>query len=278
MLKSRLINGISAGAILLAAIFLAPSWLYILIILAVCTLAMLEFYFLLDAAQISTFKIIGVASGLLYNIAVWIEFRYQLDFELELLALFAIVCALFLRQLLESDGSRAFDNLASTLLGVVYVAFLLSFVTRILLFNGSFSGQWMLFYLLAVIKISDSGAFFVGTYLGRHKLAPRISPKKTWEGLAGGLLAGLIASLSIFIVRGGDFGVIAMDWLDALALGVSLPLVGTLGDLSESLLKRAAKRKDSSTVLKGLGGMLDMADSVLPALPLLYFWSILATT
>ena len=278
MLKSRLINGISAGAILLASIFMAPSWLYLLIILIVCTLAMLEFYFLLDAAKISTFKIIGVASGLLYNIAVWLEFRYQLTFELELLALFVIVCALFLRQLLESDGSRAFDNLASTLLGIVYVAFLLSFVTRIVLLGGSFSGQWLLFYILAVIKISDSGAFFVGTYLGRHKLAPRISPKKTWEGLGGGLLAGLIASLTIFIVRGGDFGVIDMDLLDALALGVLLPFVGTLGDLSESLLKRAAQRKDSSTVLKGLGGMLDMADSVLPALPLLYFWSVFAIT
>jgi len=278
MLKSRLINGISAGAILLASIFMAPSWLYLLIILIVCTLAMLEFYFLLDAAKISTFKIIGVASGLLYNIAVWLEFRYQLTFELELLALFVIVCALFLRQLLESDGSRAFDNLASTLLGIVYVAFLLSFVTRIVLLGGSFSGQWLLFYILAVIKISDSGAFFVGTYLGRHKLAPRISPKKTWEGLGGGLLAGLIASLTIFIVRAGDFGVIDMDLLDALALGVLLPFVGTLGDLSESLLKRAAQRKDSSTVLKGLGGMLDMADSVLPALPLLYFWSVFAIT
>lgn len=276
MLKTRLINGLSVAAVLLATLFLVPSWLYMLILLTLVFWGMLEFYTLLDAAKISSFKVVGVAGGLLFNIAVWVECQYQLQCGTELLALFVIVCALFLRQLFGAEGPQAFNNLAGTLLGIMYVAFMLSFVTRIMITNGIYSGQWLLFYLLAVIKISDSGAYFVGTYLGRHKLAPRVSPKKTWEGLAGGLLAGLAASWTIFLIRGGDFLVATMNWTDAVALGILLPCVGVLGDLAESLLKRAANRKDSSSALKGLGGLLDMADSILPAVPLLYFWTIFA--
>lgn len=276
MLKTRLINGLSVAAVLLATLFLVPSWLYMLILLTLVFWGMLEFYTLLDAAKISSFKVVGVAGGLLFNIAVWVECQYQLQCGTELLALFVIVCALFLRQLFGAEGPQAFNNLAGTLLGIMYVAFMLSFVTRIMITNGNYSGQWLLFYLLAVIKISDSGAYFVGTYLGRHKLAARVSPRKTWEGLAGGLLAGLAASWTIFLFRGGDFLVATMNWTDAVALGILLPCVGVLGDLAESLLKRAANRKDSSSALKGLGGLLDMADSILPAVPLLYFWTIFA--
>lgn len=278
MLKTRLINGLSVAAVLLATLFLVPSWLYMLILLTLVFWGMLEFYTLLDAAKISSFKVVGVAGGLLFNIAVWVECQYQLQCGIELLALFVIVCALFLRQLFGAEGPQAFNNLAGTLLGIMYVAFMFSFVTRIMITNGIYSGQWLLFYLLAVIKISDSGAYFVGTYLGRHKLAARVSPRKTWEGLAGGLLAGLAASWTIFLVRGGDFLVATMNWTDAVALGILLPCVGVLGDLVESLLKRAANRKDSSSALKGLGGLLDMADSILPAVPLLYFWTIFAIT
>jgi phosphatidate cytidylyltransferase len=274
MLKTRLINGIIAGAILLSILFLTPSWLYLLVLLMACGLILHEFYMLLDAAGVSTFRVQGLAGAALYNLAVWLECQYQLTFDLELLALFIIVCSLFARQLCERNQARLFQNIGSTFFGIMYIAFLLSFITRLLIYDGTFSGQWLLFYLLVVIKVGDSGAYFAGTYLGRHKLAPIISPKKTWEGLVGGIATSMLVSVGIYFALGGDFGVVRMGLTDALALGFILPSIGCMGDLAESLIKRAAGVKDSSKVIKGLGGMLDMADSVLPAIPLLYFWCV----
>lgn len=274
MLKARLKNGVIAAIILLSALFLVPSWLFLLILLAVCALAMLEFYLMLDAAEIPSFRILGIAGALAMNVAVWLNCTYGWGNESELLALFLIVCAIFIRQCLQIHQRKTFETVAGTLLGIMYIGFLLSFITRIMLIGGAFDGQWLLFYLLAVIKFADSGAYFAGCNFGRHKMAPLLSPNKTWEGFAGAILTGLLVSLAINAARGGDFGVVGMDVFDAAALGVLLPIVGTLGDLFESLLKRAAKIKDSSAVLKGLGGMLDLADSVLPAVPVLYFWSV----
>lgn len=274
MLKTRIINGIIAATILLSAIFFSPNWLYLIILATVCTLTILEFCSLLDGANVPNSRGMAIAGAIILNLAVWIECRYQFGYNLELLALFLILGAMFVLQMTKKSNARIFENIGSTLFAILYVGFLFSFMTRLLIYDGSFSGRWPLFYLLAMIKISDSGAFFAGTYLGRHKMAPRISPKKTWEGFFGGVAAGLAASLAIYFGLQGDFGVFQMQLGDAVALGILLPSVGTLGDLSESMLKRAADKKDSSTNMKGLGGMLDLADSVLPSIPILYFWAI----
>jgi phosphatidate cytidylyltransferase len=112
---------------------------------------------------------------------------------------------------------------------------------------------------------ADSAALFAGSALGRHRLAPRISPGKTWEGLAGGLAGGVLGAV---IVRGA-----ALPWMPAwhaVALAVAVALAGTAGDLVESLLKRWAGVKDSGTLFPGHGGMLDRLDSLLFGAPVLY--------
>jgi phosphatidate cytidylyltransferase len=159
----------------------------------------------------------------------------------------------------------ALGDVAVTMFGLVYVVATLTCVIRILYgFHGADVVQgtrWVIF-LLAVTKLSDLGGYFVGMLLGRHKLAPRLSPAKTLEGLFGGLALALAGSLCFAWAGWVTLG-------EAIGLGLGLAIAGQLGDLSESLLKRDAEVKNSGKI-PGLGGVLDMVDSILLAAPLLY--------
>ncbi len=272
MLKYRLINGILVSGALVAGIFLVPSWLFILILLTASSLALIEYFNLLDAAGIPVARLVCLTGAALINIAVWIECTFGHDTTPLIAALIISLMLLFVRQLIFYSKDKTYETLGSTLLGIFYIGFLFSFFTRILILDGEFKGQWLLFYVLAVLKFADSGAYFAGTYLGRHKMAPTLSPKKTWEGFAGGIATGMIVSLVIYLALSGDMRVVNLRLFDAVALGVILPSVGAAGDLFESMLKRAANTKDSSSAVKGLGGLLDMTDSMLPTLPILYLW------
>ncbi len=134
--------------------------------------------------------------------------------------------------------------------------------------------------------MADVGAYFLGTASGKrrngnHKIAQVISPKKSWEGLLGGMLTSLAAALLFFYYFQeklhfndiGGFGNLdlSLTWAEAIALGIVAPIIGLLGDLAESVLKRAANSKDSG-VLPGLGGILDTLDSLIPMAPLFYAW------
>jgi len=119
-----------------------------------------------------------------------------------------------------------------------------------------------------VPKCGDIGAYFTGRLLGRHPMAPTLSPKKTWEGAVGGVAAAVLATIGmeyfVPVVRGG--------WASAASLGATLGIVGILGDLAESLIKRDARQKDASQVVPGFGGVLDVVDSILFAAPVAYWW------
>jgi phosphatidate cytidylyltransferase len=138
----------------------------------------------------------------------------------------------------------------------------------------------LIVYLIVVVKASDVGAYLVGITCGRHKMFPRISPGKTWEGLAGGFIAGLLASVAVFWIwrdpasatLSAKFGVLSISFGHTLFLGAFLAAVGVIGDLVESLLKRSANLKDSGCIFPGMGGILDVLDSLLFAAPALYFY------
>ncbi|MEN5425695.1 CDP-archaeol synthase [Stenotrophomonas pennii] len=159
--------------------------------------------------------------------------------------------------------ARALKLLAGTL------AILPAWASLVLLHASGDQGHLWLLTALAVVWAADSGAYFAGRTFGRHKLAPRISPNKTWEGLFGGLLAGLLVAT----VFGLGFGVDAwqlvspaqLPWL--LLVTVVAVFASVLGDLFESLLKRHAGAKDSGSIIPGHGGVLDRVDGVLAALP-----------
>ncbi|HED54474.1 MAG TPA: hypothetical protein ENJ00_09800 [Phycisphaerales bacterium] len=132
-------------------------------------------------------------------------------------------------------------------------------------------GAWVALWLALVTKSCDIGAFFVGRSLGRHKLVPWLSPGKTWEGLAGGVVtSGLISMLGLWLLRtNGESPGLSLAW--AGFLGVMLGVLGQMGDLIASLFKRDAGRKDASRSLPGFGGWLDVIDSLLLVGPFAYW-------
>jgi phosphatidate cytidylyltransferase len=147
-------------------------------------------------------------------------------------------------------------------LGVMYVAGLLSFVS---LLRGLPEGRQLIYYLTFTMWAGDTGAFYVGSWIGRRAIAPRISPKKTVEGALGGLAATLLVALAGSAVLWPR-----LSWGKAAWVGLLLAVAGISGDLCESAVKRAASVKDSGTVIPGHGGMLDRVDSLLFAGPVLY--------
>ena len=150
--------------------------------------------------------------------------------------------------------------LGTTMLGLFYIPFMLTWFIKI----PQVHGMMMLLYVVSIIKISDMGGFAFGVAFGKHKMCPRISPGKSWEGMAGSIFASVVISCAFIPLT--HFGV----W-KAVAFGAAAAVVGTLGDLVESRFKRECEVKDSSTFMPaGMGGFLDMFDSLVFAPALLY--------
>lgn len=167
------------------------------------------------------------------------------------------------------DVARYIQTLAVALLSCSYLGLLVGFQATLRLSDLEIRGDFLIYYLYFVIWLGDAGALYIGRSLGRHKLAPGISPKKTVEGAAGSLAASVLASLVIrlwFIPELGLF--------DAVALGILLNVLGQLGDLVESGIKRSTGVKDSASFIPGHGGVLDRGDSLFFAGPALYYYYI----
>lgn len=176
------------------------------------------------------------------------------------------------------EPGDSFEPLAASLLVLVYIGWLMTFLIQLRLLGGGPQGMAALATMIVVVKMGDTGAYTVGRLIGRHKLTPKLSSGKTIEGLAGGLAFSCFAAWVAFrwlvpqiapAIQGAgrEYG-----WL---AYGFVVGLAGVIGDLAESLLKRDAGRKDSSTWMPGFGGVLDVVDSLLIAAPVAYaFWAL----
>jgi phosphatidate cytidylyltransferase len=164
-------------------------------------------------------------------------------------------------------------NVALAIFPMAYVGLLISFFAALRLFHSNGWGMTAILSLVIVVKVSDSGAYFTGRLFGRHKMSPKISPGKTVEGGVGAIVVAAIAGALVFVYLAPKLtGQSASGdaWLRGAAYGVIVGLVGMIGDLAESLFKRDVGVKDSSRWLPGLGGVLDMLDSLLLAAPVAY--------
>jgi phosphatidate cytidylyltransferase len=243
---------------------------------------------LLAGAKIPTFRLFGAGcavalSTVTYWGMVWGEAGagpgQAGEWEGAILVL--SLCVLMVRQFPQKHNVRPVTTIAGTLMGVLYAPFLLGFLCKLTFLSEDVGpmdrigmpGFLMLVYPISVAKLADAGAYFTGKRLGRHLLFPRLSPGKTWEGAIGGVGTGLLISWLFMACTGGRFGAVQVGWVHATILGVLLPSVGVVGDLAESLLKRAGGAKDSGSILPGTGGMLDLLDSVLFAAPIFFIYT-----
>lgn len=282
--KKRIIIGLSIATVLIILMCAVPSghWICLIALLAVCGMATWEFFNLLTAGGLSASKKWGTTVGLMFVAASWFYMReiksfgfltQELPPDTVLWSIMVVaVVSIFFRILAYPNMRNGLDNALGTLLGLMYVPFLWSFFIRVFLSGDIDKPAWAGFYLLLCTKMADSGGYFIGTRFGKNKLAPVISPKKSWEGLGGGILFCLAVNILWWLLSGGKLGYFDFGFGDAIALAVLIPIVGTAGDLVESMFKRAVEVKDSNTMIYGLGGVLDMIDSVLFTAPLLYIY------
>ena len=264
MLKRTISTILLWSLVLVSVRYLGPVggvWL----VTAIAVLTLHEFYAMLRRMGLAPFDRLGLLLGAAITLAPCYLEPYVTPGEL--LALGVIV---FSARIL---GERAPDNrvetLGWTLFGLVYVPFMLHFLVRIVLVasphphTGLVLGVW----LVAVTKFCDSGALLAGLAFGRHRLAPEISPKKTWEGVAGGVVAAEVVAVAL---AWGLRAYLPATFTPLFAAVTAIPLAGLaiVSDLIESILKRRADLKDAGHSIPGIGGMFDLSDSLILTAPL----------
>ena len=255
----------SLGIISLVGIvtFFLPKWVFCILIILFIGFALYEFFSIVEKKGIFVYKYFGIVAGIIIPIVTYL----QLDEGYANLEPFFIVIACFFTFVLQfarKDPSKDhLTSIAVTLLALFYISWFFSFFIKIRYFE---TGPWLVSFIIIVTKGGDIGSFFVGRKLGKNPLIPRISPRKTREGAIG----GLVFSIAFALLCKGFLKDVA--YYHALILGILLGVVSQVGDLAESLLKRDLDVKDSSCNLPGLGGVLDVMDSLLFTAPIFYFY------
>ena len=280
-IKHRLISGFSIAAVLFAAFFFLPDVGIPAVLAALAAVMSLEFYRMMSAAGVANFGRYGTIGNVLLVLVTWYAgFRGGGgEGSWDSILLFLVTIGIFLRQFPQKDNPHPLRTIGGTLFGVLYIGLLWSFLAKLLLFQRPpdapgiyMPGRWLLLYAVFAAKFTDIGAYVVGCSCGRHKLIPRISPGKSWEGVFGGVLVGTLAGVALVWGLRDTFAAFGLTPLRAVGLGVVLSICGIVGDLTESLFKRAANVKDSGGVLPGMGGFLDVLDSLLFTFPALYLF------
>ena len=267
MLKKRVITALWGILLLIAAVWFDKPLPWFTILVAIWgILAVFEFYRLVTALKVSPLTYFGLIWTLLFILSP----HFDYDTLTPLLLTSAVILPL-VWLLLRPQKEGAFASWAWTIAGILYVGWLLSYLVAL---RGVDDGRNWVFLALFITFASDTSAFFVGRALGKHHLAPRVSPGKTWEGAIAGVVGAIIVSL-LFTLRTPlqapfDY------WWQAILLGLMVSIFGQLGDLVESLFKRNMGVKESGRSIPGHGGFLDRMDSVAFAGIVVYYYVIWA--
>ena len=258
----RTVTSIILISITIATIFLLPIWTFSIVASIFIGRSLYEFFQLNSKSAFpKSFIYLGIFSGMLLP---YVTYFYRPAGGLwEALFFIIVLIALFLVEFTRRDNHNAVVLIALTLFGIFYVGWFFTFLIKIRFLED---GHKLVAYLLLVTKAGDIGAYLVGSRFGRHGLIPRISPKKSVEGAIGGFLFSILfALISRSFLGWMSFGTTLMG-------GVLIGVFAQLGDLAESLIKRDYQVKDSSPFLPGLGGMLDVVDSILFTAPIFYIF------
>jgi phosphatidate cytidylyltransferase len=279
----RLTSTAILWGVVLAAMFsgnkLVSDYVFLLFMVVLACVGLMEFYGLVEKRGLVCFKGWGIAAGILLMLGTFLHVTGHLgiygtpsrvnDFETSLLILF--VLGLCVRQFVSRSNTAGILAISTTLFGLMYVPWLLNFIQKINFFPGiNDHGKYYVLYFILVTKFSDTGAYAIGSLIGKHKMIPRISPAKTWEGFGGAIAVATGASLVYAHLLAGKMP--GMTPLHAVVLGVVLSSAAVIGDLIESLFKREAGVKDSGSFFPGIGGILDLLDSLLFNAPIMYLY------
>lgn len=276
-MKNRLLTALFALPVLILSIvlplfatqFQQASWLFILIAALALTGGLFEFFTITKKLELKA----DASIAFLGAAALFVAYLFDApknapDLLILSVALFLMLVAATQMFRFQKDFSKMLTGIGVTVFGVLYVVFLGGFLvaTRVG-FDPVLSSKLLLFFFFANFG-SDAGAYFVGKNLGRHKLAPVISPSKTWEGFIGGIASSVaFAWLAVF------WFFPELPYQYALPLAAAMSAVGCAGDLAESAMKRGAAVKDAANFLPGHGGLLDRLDSLLFNAPILYYFA-----
>ncbi|MDI6758356.1 MAG: phosphatidate cytidylyltransferase [Candidatus Omnitrophota bacterium] len=263
MLLKRIISGVVLVGVVIASIFI--DWQYNLrlcdiIITILIILGLHEFFSMLKHKGITTYKYFGIGVGAIIPLSIMLQFELTKRWEF----LFIVTALLFLifMQFKRRENAGVTVDISTTLFGILYVSWLFSFLLKLKYLEH---GLGILTSLLLITKLGDIGAYFIGSRFGKTPLLPHISPKKTVEGAVAGIFFSVFGALiSRFFLN--------FSYPHLIFLGVSFGIIGQLGDLSESLIKRDCQVKDSGNLLPGMGGILDEIDSLLFTAPVFYFY------
>jgi len=272
MLKKRAITALVGIPLLIAAVWYGEPLPWFTILVTVWgVLAAFEFYRLVATSRVPPLTNLGLIWTLLFILSRDADLQSILEphFDLNLLTPLLLTSAVLLSLvwlLRRAQKGEAFTGWAWTMAGIIYVGWLLSYLVAL---RGLDEGRNWVFLAFFITFASDSAAFFTGRALGRHRLAPNISPGKTWEGTIGGVLGAILVSLLFLLPTPLQLDI---NWGQAVLLGLLVSIFGQLGDLAESLFKRNMDVKDSGKLLPGHGGLLDRMDSIIFAGVAVYYY------
>jgi len=262
MLKKRIITTLWGIPLLIATIWFGEPWFTIL--LSICgLLAAFEFYRMVATSKVSPLTFFGLIWTLLFILRSHYDHATLTPFLLTSLVILSLISLLLRRQ---KEG--AFISWSWTIGGTLYIGWLLSYFVTL---RGLDDGRNWIFLALFTTFASDTAAFFVGRALGKHHLAPHISPGKTWEGAIAGVFGAIIISLLFTIPTPLH---LPLTYWQAILLGLLISVFGQIGDLVESLLKRNMGVKESGKLMPGHGGILDRIDSVVFTGIVVYYYVI----
>ncbi len=270
---------------LVTSIFMSrQSWAFLGLMGVLAIVATVEYFRMLKAAGVKCFPCFGIALGVVYIGLLYsglMRGQNEVSFALDAVMLFIAAAGAFTLQLRHPIlGLESLTGVATNLLGFIYVPFLFNFTARVtfMVHGGtevpgivSDQGAFLLLWLLAVTKFTDMGAYITGSMIGRHKMIPHVSPGKTWEGFGGALIFSQIAACGLYSLFPTQLAFFK-HWHHVALLGLLLAVLAVIGDLAESVVKRALSAKDSGKMLPGIGGSLDLIDSICFTAPALFFY------
>ena len=259
---SRVVAALLLLPPLLAIILFAPAWAFLLLAEVVSLLGVRELYDLAEPAGYRAFRSIGYVATVFLVASFYTGYPSLPSSSWTVLAFLLVVGLAAVGR--GNPKRETIGEVATTILGPLYAGLTVGTLVGVRLTGPGGTGRYWVLFLLAVIMMADTGAYYVGRALGRRKLAPSMSPNKTVEGLLGGIAASIVAALVACHLLLPE-----VSLLHAAVMGLILSLIGVAGDLFESLLKRSAGVKNSSELIPGHGGVLDRLDSLYFSAPAL---------